>query len=113
MHKSVIVADDSKEMRDTLSLAIEGVETTIFQADNGKTALDLLKLHHIDFLILDLVMPEKEGIETIREVSALYPEVKIIAISAYDNYLKIAESFNIFATFSKPLDINSLLSRLN
>ena len=69
----------------------------MIEAENGKIGLKLLRENGADLVITDLVMPEKEGIETIRELRRDFPHVKIIAISeggaiGPETYLQIAKS---------------------
>ena len=67
----------------------------------------------IDIVLTDIVMPDMEGIETIRELRKINPDVKIIAFSgggslSPDSYLKIAASMGANYTFTKPFDLNEL-----
>ena len=72
----------------------------------------------IDLVITDLIMPEKEGIETINELRLDFPDIKIIAISGggnigADNYLSLAKNLGADMTLSKPFTRDDLTKAVN
>jgi YesN/AraC family two-component response regulator len=79
-----------------------------------------MKMHRenpINFVITDIIMPEKEGMEVITEFRRDYPAVKLIAISGDGrigpaNYLKIAKLPGAGRTFAKPVEAAQLLSAI-
>ena len=111
----VLIADDDKQMREMLSelLADEGYE--VANACDGAEAISLLREQPTDLLITDIIMPNQEGVETIRIVSSDFPETKIIAISGGgrlgpDSFLPAAEKFGAHRIFAKPFDPDDLLA---
>ena len=110
----ILVIDDDAQVLDVfhLILASEGYE--VLKAFNGNEGIKLHREDPVDLIITDLIMPEKEGIETIRELTAEFPEVKIIAISGggrvtSDNYLPMAKMFGAKRTLVKPVERNDLV----
>lgn len=86
----------------------------ISEAPNGKVALRLCKEKQADLIITDLIMPEKEGIETIVEIKRDFPEIKIIAISGGgqsdpETYLALAKKLGAERTLAKPFEMKELL----
>jgi YesN/AraC family two-component response regulator len=84
------------------------------EAANGKIGMHLQRENLVDLVITDLSMPEKDGIETIRELRRDFPDVKIIAISGggragADGYLSVAKTIGANRTLSKPFDLKKLL----
>ena len=80
------------------------VETAL----NGKEGIELFEKGKPDLLITDIIMPEKEGLETIFTIKKKYPDLKIIAISGGgrigpDEYLPVAKLLGASAVFQKPL----------
>ncbi len=80
---------------------------TVTEARNGKESLALHKSNPADLVITDLIMPEKEGIETISELLSLQPELKIIAMSgdgrvSAKDYLPIAKWLGAARVLTKP-----------
>jgi two-component system, NarL family, invasion response regulator UvrY len=85
---TVAMADDHNMLRNALAQMIEGFGNykVVVQASNGKDLLEKLSRMEIpDLLLLDISMPEMNGIETAKQISRYYPEIKIIALSMMDN----------------------------
>jgi CheY-like chemotaxis protein len=87
----------------------------VLEAPNGKEGIELFKEERADLIICDLIMPEKEGIETIMELRRDFPEVKIIAMSGggrggADQYLSSAKSLGANAALIKPFERETLLA---
>ncbi len=91
---------------------MEGHE--VVNASNGKEGIKLFRENGADLIITDIVMPEKEGLETIMELRKGYPDVKIIAISGGgrvdpESYLTMAEKMGASRTLTKPFEREELL----
>ncbi len=113
--KSVLVVDDDVEIRELIGemLSIEGF--TVRTADNGRTALTEYREHRPDLIVLDTLMPEKDGIETVREIRRIDPAVRVIAISGGGfagpkSYLSAMQAFGANRTFVKPLDLPAFVA---
>lgn len=116
--KKILIIDDEQPVQKMLKRLLEKNDYTVIQADNGNEGIKKFKRHTPDLVITDLIMPEKEGLETIRELKGIKPEVKIIAISGGGlndpkMYLDLASKFGAANTFSKPVDNEVLLSTLH
>ena len=103
----ILVVDDSEEFRHMLRNVLEGAGYGVQDAPNGKAALQLYRQQPSDLIITDLVMPEKEGLETIVEFRRIRGAVKIIAISGGDrigasNNLAMAQKLGADRTLAKP-----------
>ncbi len=114
---AILIVDDEKLMRTMIarSLLRLGYETS--EAENGLEALSLLEKNTYALIIIDLIMPEKGGIETLIEVHRLYPSTKRIAISgkvetSNDSIQELARQFNVDAVFAKPFEIFDLLKKV-
>lgn len=113
----ILVIDDDEQVLDMLyeSLTREGYD--VLRASNGEQGLRLYREGHVDLIITDLIMPEKEGIETITELRQDFPDVKIIAISGggrtgTKDYLHMAKIFGVQRTFTKPVAREQLLDSI-
>ena len=111
----VLIIEDDAQVRMMLRLTFEDAGFEAEEAPDGKVGLRLYRREPADVVITDLIMPEKEGLETIRELKRDYPDVKIIAISgggraAPDHFLRVAEKFGALRTFTKPLDREKLVA---
>jgi len=113
MAKRILVVDDDPTVRDSVAMVLEGVGFMVDQAEQGATAMRLLQANAPDLVITDILMPQKEGIETIREIRLVSPMTPIIAISGGTDsgadYLKMAQSFGATAVMSKPFDPTAML----
>lgn len=89
---TIAMADDHTLLRNALAQVIEGLGNyrVVVQAANGRELLDKLKeIECPDLLLLDINMPEMNGIETAKEVSRQYPGIKIIALSMMEDELML------------------------
>jgi CheY-like chemotaxis protein len=78
---SVLVIDDEPVTRTVVRAILESLGHTVSEADNGHTGLVMFYANSPDLVITDIFMPQKDGIETIRELRAIRPEIKILALS--------------------------------
>jgi CheY-like chemotaxis protein len=115
-YDTILVIEDDDDIRQMICdiLEDEGYETV--QAANGLEGLKVLRKHkEISIIITDLLMPEKEGIETITEIRKDYPGIMILAISGGgicmpENYLNLAKAMGANATLCKPFGRKELLN---
>ncbi|MCK4670992.1 MAG: response regulator [Candidatus Aegiribacteria sp.] len=110
---SILIVDDDSMVRKMLVKVFQNENYLTLEASDGNSALRIFRDETIDVVITDIVMPDMEGIETIRELRKINPDVKIIAFSgggslSPDGYLKIAASMGAKYTFQKPFDIKEL-----
>jgi CheY-like chemotaxis protein len=113
----ILIIDDDAAIRDVLfeMMQLEEFDATV--AENGLKALKLLEQSPFDCIITDIVMPEKEGLETILYVRKTYPDIPIIAISGGarikpESYLDIATRFGARYVFSKPFERKKLIAAI-
>ena len=115
--KSILLVDDESEFRHMLERALVRAGYQVEAAENGEVALEVLRREPIDVVVTDLVMPEKEGLETITEMKALRADQRIIAMSGGgrlgpETYLEIARSLGAAYVLSKPFAVKELLAAL-
>jgi len=91
----IILADDHKVLRYGLSEAIKNEDDmeAIGQAENGHEAVSLTKKLSPDVIIMDIAMPDLNGIEATRQILKEHPQIKIIALSMHSNKKLIHEMF--------------------
>jgi DNA-binding response OmpR family regulator len=111
----VLVVDDDDAVRMMLKKMLETEAYDVITAENGIQALLSLHEQLPDVVILDIIMPEKEGFETIVELRRDYPIIKIIAISGggsigATNYLKLAKTLGAHLTIEKPIRMAELMA---
>jgi len=110
----IVVADDEAGVRSFLRLVLESAGYQVMEAPNGKLALQEARAGRVDLVITDLVMPEQEGIETIRALHRDVPGVGIIAISGAlgPQFLEVARMLGAQAVLSKPVSAELLLAKV-
>jgi CheY-like chemotaxis protein len=111
--KQILVVDDDAQIRSMLRTALEDEGYNVHEARDGKEAISNLIGQNIKLVITDIVMPEKEGLETIREMRRDSPDIKIIAISGANQYLHIAKILGADYVYSKPFSILHLIDKVN
>ncbi len=116
MYKLLIV-DDEKIERNGIKYLLEEEkqELEIYEAVNGRDALEFLEKNHIDILLTDVKMPFIDGIELIRLAAPLYPDMKIIIFSGYSEfeYAKFAMKMGVEDYVLKPVDPEEFASTIS
>lgn len=110
----VLIVDDHEDLRVMLKRALEDRGYHAQIAEDGSVAMKTLRCQPFDVVVTDLVMPEKEGIETIMLVRKQYPHIRILAISGGHQtrnaapYLELAARLGAHDTLEKPFSIDTL-----
>ena len=113
----ILVIDDDAQILSMLRQTLEREGYEVVEASDGKVGERLFREYPTDLIITDLIMPEKEGLETIRGIKQDFPETKIIAMSGGgrigpETYLNFAEKLGAMYTFTKPIERKNLLSKV-
>ena len=112
--KRILVIDDNDHMREILGCMLKRAKYKVSKASDGEIGLRLQQKNPFDLVITDIVMPNKDGIETILELKENYPDLKVIAISGGDfsvpnHTLETATTVGAIRTLSKPFARKQLL----
>jgi DNA-binding response OmpR family regulator len=106
----ICLIDDDHDVRRTLRSHLESGGYKVIEASNGHEGLRLLGHHACEIAIVDLIMPEKEGLSTILEIKERFPRVRVLAITGRDaQYLKLAGQLGADETLAKPIHTAALL----
>lgn len=110
----ILIVDDEPGIRGVLRVWFEREGFTVVEAENGKVGIEVHQQTPVELMVCDLIMPVKEGIETISYFRRNYPTVGIIAISgggrlAPDGYLELAQQLGAWKIFSKPLNMPAVV----
>jgi len=105
----VLVIEDDDHLRCLLRVVLERAGHIVEDAPNGMAGLKRFSTRPADIVVTDIIMPEKEGLETIIELKRDYPDVKIIAISGGGasldaQYLPSAKALGADWTIEKPFE---------
>ncbi len=116
LKSNLIIIDDDDDLRETYYdlLIGEGFKNT-FQAENGIKALEMAKTQKFDLIISDLNMPEMDGIETIKKIKELQPNVLSMILTGFGNMdvaIKAFSESHINDFLSKPVENDELLDKI-
>lgn len=109
----ILLIEDDLELRHVLAATLVQAGHAVVEAANGREGMSLFHTEPVDLVITDILMPEREGIETIATIHRERPEVPIIAISGSPTrsgvYLALAAKFGASYTLAKPFSTEVLL----
>jgi DNA-binding response OmpR family regulator len=110
----VLIIDDDEQLRALLYEILDREGFEVVEATNGAEGLKLYRSQPADLVITDLIMPEKEGVETIMELRHEFPNVRVVAISGGGrsggrDYLPIAAQLGARRTLAKPFSRQEIL----
>lgn len=125
---SILIIDDEENVRDALQMVLERAGYEVRVASDGNEALEVQREQPVQLIITDIIMPEKDGVRTIKEMHQEFPALRIIAISggvgvepfAYKPgaitttaYLAAAKEVGAERVFTKPFDRKDLIQAVN
>jgi DNA-binding NtrC family response regulator len=107
---TILIVDDEQNQRDTLAGFLRKRDYEVFTAENGQTAIELVKKQTIDLAISDLRMPEMSGLELLTALRELQPEIVFILITAFGSVENAVEAMKKGAAhyLTKPVDLEEL-----
>jgi len=84
--KKILVADDEMSIRLLYSEELKEEGYEVYMASNGREALEMVEKIPLDLVILDIKMPEMDGIEALRQIKQKRPDLPVILSTAYGEY---------------------------
>ncbi|MBD2869775.1 response regulator [Paenibacillus arenilitoris] len=110
VHAGILVVDDQPAIRMLLNELFSALGADVYAAERGGTALRLMNEHAIDCVLLDLKLPDMDGIEVLREIRRRHPDVPVILMSAYVEPSEMEEAVRLGVNrlISKPFDVEEL-----
>lgn len=112
---SVLVVDDQDQVRQLVREILEQSGYEVEEARDGKEGLDRYRTRSTDLVIMDILMPDQDGLETIMTLRREFPDARVIAMTGGSdtigvlNFLDIARMLGAKRTLQKPFDLNVLL----
>lgn len=116
--QTILIIEDDEQIRDIIRQTAELLNYGTLTASDGAEGIKILKEQDVDLIVTDIIMPRKEGIETIVEAKIINPSVKIIAVSGGGrigpkSYLELAEGFGADRVFTKPFELEELVEAID
>ena len=112
---SILVVDDEDQIRHLIRETLEQVGYHITEACDGKEAFQQYRLAPADLVIMDILMPNQDGLETTVALRREFPDVKVIVITGGSdmigmlNFLDVAKMLGAHSTLQKPFEMKALL----
>lgn len=101
---TVLVVDDDEYFRALAKTILEPCGFEVIEADSVSACLRAIRARPVDAIILDMVMPDRDGMEALRELKTLYPRTKVLTISGADNselFLNVSAYLGADASLNK------------
>ena len=107
----ILIADDNKELRALFCLMLKDFD--LLEAENGIEAIEVCKKNEIELILMDILMPEMDGIVATREILNSYPEIIILGITAYTNRADELIKAGAKEVLIKPIRKKELIDKVN
>ena len=116
--KRILVIDDDNDFRKMLCAKLTKSGYAVVEAENGVEGIRRFTENEVHLVVTDIIMPEKEGMETILELKKIDPALKIIAVSgggrsAPEDYLSVSEYFGAVKSFRKPFNLSEFVQTID
>jgi len=110
----ILVIDDEATVRYAVRSVLEREGHAVVEAQDGEDAIEILAREPVDVALVDIIMPNKEGMETTFQILRDYPDVRVVAISGGGrnlnfNFLRMAEKLGAHAALKKPFTDDQLI----
>jgi len=115
---TILIIDDDPQVCDLLEQVLRKEGHQVHSALNGEEGICLYRQHLPELIILDILMPEKEGLETILDLRREFPNVMVIAMSAASegakiDLLELAQRLGAQYRMSKPFQLQTVIELVN
>jgi YesN/AraC family two-component response regulator len=112
-----LFVEDENDLMDIISETLQKLQVDFLTANNGEEGLAILKEHsnEIDIIVTDISMPVMNGLEMIKEVKSLYPDLEIIIMTAHteSKYMTEAKEYGVNDYLLKPFDFIKFIELIN
>lgn len=111
----VLIVDDEEDFVEMLALRLQEVGQRVSTANSGRECLDRLKQEDVDIVILDILMPGMNGIDTLKEIKKQFPIVEVIMLTGHGTIQTAVDGMKLgaFDYLLKPADFKELVTKLD
>ena len=113
MSKNILVVDDDKDIRELVAIYLKAENFNVSLAENGLEALDIIEKNKFDLVVLDVMMPKMDGLETLIEIRKKYV-MPVIFLTAKNEEIDMIKGLTLGADdyIAKPFSSMELLARI-
>jgi len=110
----LLVVDDEDRFREALSQQLKNRGFKVYESSNGEDAIKIVRHKNPEVVILDQKMPNMDGIQTLKELKKIRPEVQVIMHTAYGNIesARVTGKHDVYCYLEKPCDLDQLISMI-
>ncbi|RJQ50511.1 MAG: sigma-54-dependent Fis family transcriptional regulator [Nitrospiraceae bacterium] len=110
MKGKILVVDDEKSMREILDIFLRSEGYSVTAADNGKSALEVMKDDFFDLILTDMKMPKVSGLELLKNVREISPDTVVVIITAFGTTESAVEAMKLgaFDYITKPFQMDDI-----
>jgi DNA-binding NtrC family response regulator len=114
MKIKILLVDDEREFTDVLAERLETRDFEVAKAFSGDEALEILKDLNVDVVVLDVLMPGRDGIATLQEMKRMKPNVEVIMLTGHGTVETAVEGMRLgaFDYLMKPTETKDLIEKL-
>lgn len=111
----ILMVDDQLEHRATLKGILERKGYSVVEAHNGYECLEQVKERKFNVIILDIKLPGMDGVETLKQVKAIRPDVSVLMVTGYSvqNLVEDAMQSGAYACLHKPFDVEKIMNTIS
>jgi len=110
--KTILVVDDDKNLRRLYKAELEAEGYRVLLAENGHRACELIPTEHIDIVVMDIRMPEMDGLEAMGRILREQQNMPVILNTAYSSYLENFSSWAAEGYLIKSADMGPLKEKI-
>ncbi len=109
----ILIVEDEQHQRELYAMELQEEGYEVDQASNGKEAVDMVKDNKYDLVILDIRMPEMDGIEALGKILSRDKKIPIIIYTAYSNYKSNFMTWTADAYITKSSNLDELKEKIS
>lgn len=110
----VLIVDDDQQFVEVLAQRLEILNLRVFRAFSGEQALEFIPKYEPDVVILDYLMPDRDGLETLKDIKSAYPLVEVIILTGHGSIQIAIQAMKdgAYDCLSKPTDTAELRDKI-
>jgi|SRR6056297_3295659 len=109
----ILIVEDEQHQRELYAMELQEEGYEVDQASNGKEAVDMVKDNKYDLVILDIRMPEMDGIEALGKILSRDKKIPIVIYTAYSNYKSNFMTWTADAYITKSSNLDELKEKIS